>query len=70
MEIHVLPEAGELVRGVPNKVFLVTTTAAYWFTRFGFRRIDRDSVPGSILQSVEFQGACPTTAVIMLREAI
>ncbi len=27
LEIHVLPEAGELVPGVPNKVFLVTTTA-------------------------------------------
>lgn len=51
-------------------VVLVTTTAAYWFTRFGFRRIDRDSVPGSILQSVEFRGVCPSTAVIMLREAV
>ena len=53
-----------------HPVVLVTTTAASWFTRFGFRRIDRENVPGSILQSVEFQGVCPTTAVIMLRGAV
>lgn len=51
-----------------HPVVLVTTTAARWFTRFGFRRIDRDRVPPSVLHSVEFQGVCPSTAVVMMRE--
>jgi amino-acid N-acetyltransferase len=51
-------------RGVRD-VYLLTTTADAWFPRFGFARIQRDAVPAALHASVEFQGACPDTAVIM-----
>ena len=46
-------------------VFLLTTTAAQFFPRFGFEPISRDDVPESVRQSVEFQSACPASAVVM-----
>ena len=48
-------------------VFLLTTTAAQFFPRFGFERITRDDVPESVRQSIEFQSACPASAVVMRR---
>jgi amino-acid N-acetyltransferase len=52
--------------GVPM-VFLLTTTAAEFFPRFGFERISREDVPASVKASVEFQSACPASAVVMRR---
>lgn len=46
-------------------VFLLTTTAAQFFPRLGFEQITRDDVPQSVRQSVEFQSACPASAVVM-----
>jgi amino-acid N-acetyltransferase len=46
-------------------LLLLTTTAADWFPRFGFHHIVRDEVPLGVLQSEEFRGACPSTAVLM-----
>jgi GNAT superfamily N-acetyltransferase len=46
-------------------VFLLTTTAAQFFPRFGFEPISRDDVPESVRQSVEFQSRCPASAVVM-----
>lgn len=46
-------------------VFLLTTTAASYFPRFGFEPIPRDEVPPSVQASVEFQSACPASAVVM-----
>lgn len=45
--------------------FLLTTTAAAFFPRFGFTRIERDEVPADICQSVEFTSACPASAIVM-----
>jgi amino-acid N-acetyltransferase len=48
-------------------VYLLTTTAAEFFTRFyGFRSITRADIPESVRQSVEFQSACPASAVVMV----
>ncbi|MBN1120662.1 MAG: GNAT family N-acetyltransferase [Anaerolineae bacterium] len=48
-------------------VYLLTTTAADFFGRFyGFQTITRDDVPESVRQSVEFQSACPASAVVMV----
>lgn len=47
--------------------FLLTTTAAQFFPRFGFESIDRQDVPASVRQSVEFRSACPASAVVMRR---
>lgn len=51
-------------RGV-DAVFLLTTTAEKFFPRFGFERISRADVPDSVKASVEFQSACPVSAVVM-----
>ena len=57
----------EAERSGVRTVVLLTTTAPDYFERFGFARIDRDGVPGAVRASVEFQGACPASAVVMIR---
>lgn len=56
--------AARRVRGV----FLLTTTAAEYFTRHGFRRIGRDALPAAVRTSAEFTSLCPASAVAMGRE--
>lgn len=45
--------------------FLLTTTAEKFFPKLGFEPIVRDDVPASVQASVEFQSACPASAVVM-----
>jgi amino-acid N-acetyltransferase len=59
---HALGEAKQ--RGIED-VFLLTTTAEHYFPRFGFACVSRDSVTDEVMASVEFQGACPSSAVVM-----
>jgi amino-acid N-acetyltransferase len=49
-------------------VFLLTTTAERFFPRFGFEPITRDEVPASVRASVEFQSACPASAIVMRKQ--
>lgn len=51
-----------------TQVVLLTTTAADYFSRFGFRCIDRQDAPAAVSASVEFQTACPASATVMLLE--
>ena len=51
-------------RGVAE-VYLLTTTAATFFPKFGFREISRDAVPAAVKTSVEFTTACPASATVM-----
>jgi len=53
-------------RGVAE-VYLLTTTAATFFPKFGFREISRDAVPAAVKTSVEFTTACPASATVMRR---
>jgi amino-acid N-acetyltransferase len=46
-------------------VYLLTTTAADYFARLGFERVERDAVPTALHGSKELQGACPSSAVVM-----
>ena len=46
-------------------VYLLTTTAERFFSRFGFDVIDRTDVPSSVAGSTEFGGACPSSAAVM-----
>jgi amino-acid N-acetyltransferase len=48
-----------------DTVFLLTTTAGRFFPKFGFEPITRDDVPASVRGSVEFQSACPASAIVM-----
>jgi N-acetylglutamate synthase-like GNAT family acetyltransferase len=49
------------------ELYLLTTTAAGFFGRLGFERIDRAGVPAEIAKSAEFAELCPTSAVCMAR---
>ena len=48
-----------------DTVFLLTTTADKFFPKLGFEQIRRADVPESVQASVEFQSACPSSAVVM-----
>ena len=48
-------------------LYLLTTTAEHYFPRFGFTKIDRDTVPQEIRDTLEFRSACPESAVAMAR---
>ena len=48
-----------------RRLILLTTTAERFFGQKGFQKIDQQLVTGPIRQSVEFRGACPSTAVCM-----
>jgi amino-acid N-acetyltransferase len=48
-----------------RQVVLLTTTAADFFLRFGFRPISRAEFPRATQASVEFQEACPASATGM-----
>jgi amino-acid N-acetyltransferase len=48
-------------------VYLLTTTAEHYFPRFGFERVERGAVPPAIAATLEFQSACPASAVAMAR---
>ena len=47
-------------------ITLLTTTAADYFPRFGFRQIEQAAAPEPVKQSTQFRGACPASAVAML----
>ena len=48
-----------------HDIFLLTTTAEHYFPRFGFACVSRDEVAEEVRASVEFQDACPASAVVM-----
>lgn len=49
-----------------QRLYLLTTTAADYFPRHGFRTLSRDEAPAAIRASVEFREACPASAVAMV----
>jgi amino-acid N-acetyltransferase len=51
-----------------REVYLLTETAAEFFPRFGFAPLLRDAVTPAVQQSVEFQSACPASALVMRAE--
>jgi amino-acid N-acetyltransferase len=48
-----------------SELYLLTTTAAEFFRRFGFEESDRESVPDAIQETTEFAQLCPDSAVCM-----
>lgn len=48
-----------------QRMYLLTTTAADYFERFGFEKIDRQNVPRQIGNTVEFRTFCPDSATCM-----
>ena len=50
-----------------NQIMLLTETAASWFGRLGYERMDRDEAPPDVGGSVEFVTACSESAIAMRR---
>jgi amino-acid N-acetyltransferase len=48
-----------------REIWLLTTTAADYFPRFGFSRADRAAAPDAMQASREFAEACPASAIAM-----
>jgi amino-acid N-acetyltransferase len=49
-------------------LFLLTTTAAEFFPKLGYREIQRSEVPEVIAATEEFRNICPASAVCMAKE--
>lgn len=48
-----------------TEVYLLTETAATFFSRVGFQPINRSAVHPAVHQSVEWTSACPASALVM-----
>lgn len=48
-----------------DALWLLTTTAADYFSTLGFRRTDRTDAPHDLLTASEFTHICPSTATVM-----
>jgi N-acetylglutamate synthase-like GNAT family acetyltransferase len=51
-----------------KNLFLLTTTAEFYFKRHQFTRVNRVDVPTDIKESVEFRSACPSSAICMMKK--
>jgi len=49
-----------------RRVWLLTTTAAQFFPRFGFEPVEQSALPSALGASAELRGACPISAVAMM----
>ena len=45
-----------------SDLYLLTTTAADYFLRRGYREVPRESVPGGVASHPQFRGLCPASA--------
>lgn len=59
----------EAARAGLESVWLLTETAPAFFSRFGFRVVDRSSAPPELAGTAEFIHCCPASAVAMARRA-
>jgi amino-acid N-acetyltransferase len=50
-----------------NSIYLLTETAEGFFSKEGFQKIKRESVPTSIKQTQEYSTLCPKDAVCMVK---
>jgi len=48
-----------------RELYLLTTTAADYFPRFGFQGLPREALPAVLSASEELGGACPASAIAM-----
>jgi amino-acid N-acetyltransferase len=53
-------------RGI-RTLYLLTLTAADFFSKIGYEMIQRDRVPESIQNTPEFKGLCPVSAVCLFK---
>ena len=49
-------------------IFILTTTAAGFFSKRGYTKMEREEVPEFIQQTSEFSSVCPASAIIMKKQ--
>jgi amino-acid N-acetyltransferase len=49
-----------------TQLYLLTETAERFFQDRGFRKINREQVPASVLEASEFKNVCPVSATCMV----
>jgi amino-acid N-acetyltransferase len=50
-----------------KRIYLLTTTAAKYFERLGYRPLPRDEVPETIRATQEFAALCPASAAVLAK---
>jgi amino-acid N-acetyltransferase len=50
-----------------KRIYLLTTTAAKYFERLGYRALPRDEVPETIRATQEFAALCPASAAVLAK---
>lgn len=53
-----------------TELYLLTETAESFFTKLGFKKIDRELAPDTIKQTNQFSELCPMTATVMTKPII
>ncbi|HEU4903067.1 MAG TPA: arsenic resistance N-acetyltransferase ArsN2 [Flavisolibacter sp.] len=56
-------------RGIET-LYLLTTTAAAFFSKRGYQVIGREAVPLFVQQTTEFSSVCPSSATIMKKQLV
>jgi amino-acid N-acetyltransferase len=51
-----------------EELYLLTVTAESFFLKRGYQRIERNSAPPAIQGTAEFQGLCPVSSVLMIKQ--
>lgn len=59
---------GHAVRLGMTRLFLLSTGAAGYFARLGYRRTERDQAPAAIRATAQYGNLCPASAVLMTRD--
>lgn len=52
--------------GIPS-LYLLTTDAAAYFARIGYRQVAREDVPAAVRAHVQFRSLCPASATVLVR---
>lgn len=56
------------IRKSINTIYLLTTTAKEYFSKFNFSIIDKNNVDNQIKTTTEFQSLCPCSAICLKKE--
>jgi amino-acid N-acetyltransferase len=51
-----------------QRIYLLTTSAADFFARLGYKRVEREQAPAGIRETSEFSVLCPASSVLMMKE--
>lgn len=69
MALVAYAERQAAARGAQS-VYLLTTTAASFFARLGYRDADRRHAPAAIAATRQFSGLCPASSAFMVKHLV